>query len=356
MAAPADGSRLVGASPASEFDLIEAFRAPFEAEGRGLILGPGDDCAVFRPSPGMELCATVDAAVDGVHFKSETFFDAEIGHKALAMNLSDLAAMGASPRFFLCSVSCPKERRFLARLPAIACGMADLARACGALLIGGNFTCADTLAFHITALGEVPAGQSLCRSGAGEGDILAVSGALGGAAFGLAELERSGRDVPACLRVRQCTPMPRHELGAALRPLASAAMDISDGLLQDAGHLAERSRVHLEIRVSDLPLDPMLTQSGLSPADCLRMALTGGEDYELLLTIPPENWAAAEEEACALGLSLTAIGRAVGGSGGVLLTCLPRGLSADELTVRGGSAGGFDHFRGASGFGGVSGR
>ena len=330
----------------SEFSLIDAFRAHFDLSGHGVSLGSGDDCAVLAPSPGMEICATVDAAVEGVHFSSRTFEDWEIGHKALAMNLSDLAAMGAAPRWFLCSVAAPPdEENLFQRLSNIACGMGKLARKSGAVLIGGNFTHADVLSIHITAMGEVPAGQAMCRTGARPGDVLCVTGCLGGAALGLKALTRDGLRVSRQLRSRQCTPEPRLSLGQLLRPMASSAIDISDGLLQDLGHVCRASQAGLELDISALPTDSLFDTSeaaqllcgGDSAAQRTRLVLTGGEDYELALTIPEEKFQEASNAAARAGIPLTAIGRVTEGSGVHLIGAPPM---FDILP----HACGFDHF------------
>ncbi|MDR0966046.1 MAG: thiamine-phosphate kinase [Myxococcales bacterium] len=317
----------------SEFGLIDAFTAPFEKRAPGLLVGPGDDCALTSVSDGMALCATVDALVEGVHFLGAIFEDAEIGHKALAINLSDLAAMGARPRWFLCSVACPADAASMARLTGISRGMAALAQRAGILLIGGNFTRAEALSLHITALGEVPTGQAMLRSGACVGDVLFVSGTLGGAALALGWM-REGRPMPDALRQRQSRPEPRLELGLLARDFASAAMDVSDGLLQDLAHLIEKSGHGFEVDLSKLPLDPALVESG-APLD---LALTGGEDYELLLTVP-QSKAVEFERACAQrGMAVTAIGRARSDDRLELVN------APSHLSLTGTAKRGFDHF------------
>jgi hypothetical protein len=165
----------------TEFELIERFLKPFARRGAGLVVGPGDDCAVVRASPGCELCITTDALVEGVHFRSEHFSPADIGYKALAVNLSDLAAMGAEPRWFFCSISCrPADA---SRMSRIARGMASLAARTGIVLAGGNFSRADALSLHLTAVGEVPVGKALRhrhrrrrRAGAGRAEHRAGAG------------------------------------------------------------------------------------------------------------------------------------------------------------------------------------
>lgn len=321
-----------------EFTLIDSFLSFFGREpiGGGVLLGPGDDCAVTAPRPGMELCTTVDALVDGVHFSLSTFRGEEIGHKALAINLSDLAAMGAEPRWFLCSVALPADKTCLDRLPGIAAGMSELARQSGITLIGGNFTRADRLALHITAMGEIPTGQSLTRCGAVLGDIVFVSGCLGGASVALQMLQ-SGQIPPEALRRRQCLPQPRLTLGMRLRTLASAALDVSDGLLQDLGHLAEQSGTGIRLEASRIPVDPAIAAAGCAEDAALRAALCGGEDYEIAFSAPQASADAIRAAAKAAGVPVTAIGQIVPGQGVSI-----SGVSGGRTD---GAAAGFDHFR-----------
>ena len=167
----------------TELLLIDQFLAPFSKKGACAVVGPGDDCAVLRRAPKTELCVTTDALIEGVHFTKALFDDADVGHKALAVNLSDLAAMGAAPSWFVCSVAC--RARDAARVPGIARGMAALAARTGVELVGGNFSRAAELAIHITAAGVVPQGGALTRAGAKPGDLLYVSGTFGDAALAL---------------------------------------------------------------------------------------------------------------------------------------------------------------------------
>lgn len=309
---------------ATEFQLIERFLSPFRTRGPGVILGPGDDCAILRPSPGTDLCVTTDAVVEAVHFDPGFFRPQDIGHKALAVNLSDLASMGARPRWFVCSVACRSSDQ--PRLAGIARGMAALAERSGILLAGGNFTRADTLSLHITAAGEVPQGTALRRDRARPGDRLYVTGTLGDAALGLA-LGQSGKR-GARLR-RQLRPEPRMRAGLLARRFASAAIDISDGLLQDLGHVLDASRVGATVDALRLPLSPACRASKAS----LDLALGGGEDYELLLCVPPARARSFERALSAAGEKVTAIGEIVRGRRLAVLHAPPP------------KASGFDHFR-----------
>jgi thiamine-monophosphate kinase len=280
-----------------EFSLISRF---LEAFPRARVpLGPGDDCAVLAPTRGA-LCVTTDAVVEDVHFTRAHFSPEDIGHKALAVNLSDLAAMGATPRWFLCALALPRDfpERALRRL---ARGMSALAREHRIALVGGNFTSARELSITITAAGELR-GPALTRHGGRPGHLLYVSGTLGEARLGLLQLQAGRRQGPAILRQRR--PVPRVALGRLASRYASAALDISDGLAQDLGHLCTASRVGAEVELSHLPLTPSV-RAALGPEG----ALAGGEDYELLLAIPPER-AGAFERACArAGQRVTRVGR-----------------------------------------------
>lgn len=295
-----------------EFALIEDFVAAFP-RGRGeLALGVGDDCAILRPRAGEELLLTTDAVVERVHFTRD-FSPEEIGHKALAVNLSDLAAMGARPVAFLCALAFPPQ--WARALPRIAKGMSKLAKAHRCQLAGGNMSRARELSLTITAIGAAPTGTSLRRSGARVGDRLLVSGALGGAAAGLRSASRP-------LRIRQRLPEPRIRLGQLARPHAHAAIDISDGLIQDLGHVLELSRVGAELALDRVPVARGAT---------LDDALSGGEDYELLLCVPPGRVPVLQRGARALGLPLTDVGGIVRGRG-------IRGLEGRRPA-------GHDHFR-----------
>ncbi len=289
----------------SEFQLIERFLKPFRSRGQGVVLGPGDDCAVLRGSPGTDLCVTTDALVEGVHFDPKVFSSADIGHKALAVNLSDLAAMGAAPRWFVCSIACRPDD--IARLAGIARGMASLAARTGIVLAGGNFTRAEALSIHITAGGEVPRGRALTRSGARPGDLLYVTGTLGDASLALA-LSSIGRK-PGQLLSRQLRPEPRLEAGQLALQYARAAIDLSDGLLQDLSHVMEASGVGARLDARLVPV----SRSFKDLAANLDLALSGGEDYELLLCVPPSKSQAFEQACAKARLKVTLVGKAVSG-------------------------------------------
>ncbi len=271
------------AARGGELHLIDAFLAPFGArrgkarlvQGSGVLLGPGSDCAVMKISPSSRLVATTDAAMEGVHFELGLGAPEDAGHKALAMNLSDLAAAGARPRWFLCALGVPRAATDPAALAArFARGMAPLARAHACALVGGNVTSASQWSLTITALGE--ARKPLSRAGGRAGDALVLCGRLGLAAQGLLDL-RAGKRGTRTTRA-QLRPTPLVHAGLAAAPLASACIDISDGLLRDLGHLAEASGCGAQIELSALP-------KGAPTA----LVLTGGEDYALLFAVRPER-------------------------------------------------------------------
>ncbi|WP_373046685.1 thiamine-phosphate kinase [Vulgatibacter sp.] len=287
----------------SEFQLIERFTSAFRLEGRGVVAGPGDDCALTRPKAGHLLVSKVDQVVEGVHFTA-AFRPEEIGHKALAVSLSDLAAAGAVPRWFLVAISL-RDGIGAGFVERIARGMSRLADQSGVTLVGGNFTGGAQLSIAVTALGEVKPKEALRRSGARPGDRLLVSGVLGEAALGVAKLaggrpRRLGRSVLA-----QLVPVPRVALGQVVGRHASAAVDLSDGLLADLGHLCARSGVGATIDRAALPLGPEV--AALGPEGAL-LGLTGGEDYELLLAVPPRQVASLRRAAARVGETLTEIG------------------------------------------------
>jgi thiamine-monophosphate kinase len=289
----------------TEFELIERFARPAPQGGAGVILGIGDDAALLRPPRGADLAVTVDAVVEGVHFGAG-FAPEDVGWKALAVNLSDLAAMGARPLWALCALAVPRGAD-PGRLLRVGRGLAACARRFGVALAGGNVTRAAELSLAVTAMGSLPRGRALRRDGARPGDRLVVSGSLGGAALGIHPR------APASARRRQRRPEPRVELGRGLLGLATACIDISDGLLQDLGHLARASGVGAVVRIGDLPLDPELARLAALDPRLLELALAGGEDYELLAAVPAGRLGRARAAAARAGVRLAEIGEVVRG-------------------------------------------
>jgi thiamine-monophosphate kinase len=288
------------AAPPGEFQLIAAFTRALPLRGEGVLLGPGDDAALLRPPRGEALVATVDAVEEGVHFDGR-FTPAEVGWKALAVNLSDLAAMGARPLWALVALGVPAGAT-AARLAGVARGLAACARRHGVAVVGGNVTRAPGLSVTVTVLGAVEARRALRRDGARPGDAVLLSGTVGDAALGLA------RGAPAALARRQRRPEPRLELGRTLRGLASAAIDVSDGLVQDLGHLCRASGVGASLRLAELPLSPAYRRATAGQDDPWRAALSGGEDYELCVTVPQRHLATALRRARQIGVPLQAVG------------------------------------------------
>jgi thiamine-monophosphate kinase len=312
-----------------EFELIEKY---FTRPARRSPLGVGDDCALLAPRPGMQLAVSCDMLVEGQHFLS-TVAPARLGHKALAVNLSDLAACGAEPLAFTLALAMPRaDEAFLA---PFAQGLFALADAHGIELVGGDTT-AGPLTVCITVFGELPAASALLRSGARAGDALWVSGTLGDARLALeafrGTLALDGGDFEA-VRAAMEQPQPRVALGLALRGIASSAIDVSDGLLGDLGHILVRSGVGARVQSDALPRSTVLARQ---PAAVQRLCgLQGGDDYELLFSAAPERDAEVQAAAGAAGVPVTRIG-AIEAAPGL------RVFDGDaQLAV---PARGFDHF------------
>lgn len=294
----------------SEFDLIARF---FTRPAPGAVLGVGDDAALMRVSSGMELTVSSDMLVAGRHFLPDAD-PYQLGHKALAVNLSDLAAMGASPRWATLSLALPEADE--AWLAPFSQGFFELAQRHGVDLVGGDTT-RGPLNLCITILGEVPMGQALRRDGAQAGDDVWVSGSLGGAALGLRHLLGETRltveEQASCLE-RLHTPQPRLELGQALLGLAHGAIDISDGFMADLGHILARSGTGAEIHMEQLPAHPAVAARMASPLaqQCL---LAGGDDYELCFTAAPGRAQAILAAGARSGVSVARVGRITQDSG-----------------------------------------
>jgi len=323
-----------------EFELIGRFfrqKAERISTG-GLLLGIGDDGALLQPDAGMQLVVTSDMLVEGRHFLPDVD-PAALGHKALAVNLSDLAAMGARPLAFTLAIALPSERAAdAAWLDALSDGMLRLAEEHACPLAGGDTT-AGPLNLCITAIGQVPAGQALRRSGAHTGDDIWVSGSVGDARLALGAL-RGEWALPAPVlaqaRTRMERPAPRVALGLALRGIASSCVDVSDGLLGDLGHILEESRVGAQVE-----LGATRTLPGVGAAlgeDILHAAvLAGGDDYELLCTAAPAMRAAVARAEALSGTRVTRIGTILADPG--LRVVDDHGTPVDASRWRS-----FDHF------------
>ena len=329
--------------PLSEFSLIERFftqrarRGPQRAE-----LGIGDDCALIAPAPGEVLAVSTDMLVEGRHFLPDVD-PRSLGHKTLAVNLSDLAAMGAKPRACTLSLALPEPRE--AWLEAFAEGFFALADRFDCQLIGGDTT-RGPLNLCVTVFGDVPAQGALRRDGAREHDDVWVSGALGDARAGLGVLrgewpaQRFDESEQAMLRQALERPEPRIALGLALRSLAHAALDVSDGLAGDLLHILERSQVRAEVDVDTVPRSDAVRKL---PVDAQRQCvLAGGDDYELLFTAPPHLRDAIMAAGARANVAVTRIGT---------ITALRHPTDAPAIAWRDASHAplsltlhGFDHF------------
>lgn len=291
---------------AGEFDLIARIRARV-ATRADVVLGIGDDAALLAPPPGRQLVVTADTLNDGVHFPRGTS-PADVGWKALAVNLSDLASMGAEPAWCTLSLSLPQSDP--AWIEGFLDGFLDLAGQHGIALVGGDTT-RGPLSIAVTAMGLVEPGRALRRDGARVGDEVWVTGTLGDAAGGLALLDRE--PVPA-LRARLDRPTPRVAAGRALAGIATACVDVSDGLLADLGHVCARSHVAARIDVDALPASAALREA-FGEADRIALQASGGDDYELCFTAPADAGADIDAVSAQLGLRFTRIGRIVAGEG-----------------------------------------
>jgi thiamine-monophosphate kinase len=287
-----------------EFDLIEKF---FTRATPSAVLGVGDDCALIKPTPGMELAISTDMLIAGRHFMPSDG-PGTIGHKAMAVNLSDLAAMGATPRYALLSIVLPKaDEKFL---QGFAGGFFGLAQKYGVEVIGGDTTRGGLLTINVTVIGEVPPGLALRRDAAQPGDDIWVSGTLGDAAAALAHHQgklRLETDQAVQCFPRLFVPSPRIELGIALRGIAHACIDVSDGFAADLGHILERSNVSAEVWFEHLPLSEALSLMRNNPVvqDCM---LAGGDDYELVFTASADKREQIESIGKMLDLQLSRVG------------------------------------------------
>ena len=325
-----------------EFDLIARYFTRPARRGGAVALGVGDDCALLAPAPGMQLAISSDMLVEGRHFFADVNPEA-LGHKALAVNLSDLAACGARPLAFTLALSLPRVDE--AWLAGFSSGMWALADAHGCELMGGDTT-QGPLNICITVFGEVPAGQALLRSGARPGDDIYVSGTLGDARLALEALLGHitlHADVLARARQRLERPTPRVPLGLALRGVASSAMDVSDGLLGDLSHILKASGVGAQIETdttSKLIAASAYPSSARGQFDqkfVRQCTLAGGDDYELAFTAAPSRRDAVAAASQATSTPVTRIGTVLAEPGLRLVDA--QGQPVDNRYAS------FDHFR-----------
>lgn len=316
----------------TEFDLIRRY---FTRATPGAELGVGDDAALLRVSPGMELAISTDMLVSGTHFlpDADPFL---LGHKTLAVNLSDMAAMGAMPRWATLAIALPMADE--AWLEKFSAGFFALADQHGVELIGGDTT-RGPLNLCVTIMGEIPQGGALLRSGAQVGDEVWVSGRLGDAALALAHLQ--GHTVLSEAEFAVCAPalhqpQPRVALGLALRGVANSVIDISDGLLADLGHILEASEAGAQIELMRLPVSLSASKNLGQPLG-FQCVLAGGDDYELCFTVPAARHAEVLRISAKLDLPLTCIGKIVAGRG-----CIVHDAAGKPLKLE---SSGYDHFR-----------
>lgn len=312
-----------------EFALIAELFAPLSRGAPGAF-GLTDDAAVLAPPPGHELVLKTDAIVEGVHFfRADP--PGDIARKALRVNLSDLAAKGAAPMGYLMALLLP-DWPDMAWLRAFADGLAADQAAFGLSLMGGDTSAMPgPLAISISAFGHVPAGAMIRRAGAQPGDLVFVSGTIGDAG-GLAVLKEN-KSVPE-LVARYRVPEPRLTLGPALRGLASASLDVSDGLMADLGHVADVSKVRIEVEAARIPLSKALR--GLWGAEAAARAAVAGDDYEIAFTAPASRRTDVANAAARSGVAVAEIGRVAAGEGAVLLDA-----SGHEIAL---ARSGYTHF------------
>jgi thiamine-monophosphate kinase len=315
-----------------EFELIRRYFAELTPPRADVALGIGDDAALLAPPRGHEVVVTTDTLIAGRHFPDDTDPQA-VGWKALAVNLSDLAAMGAEPRWFTLALTLRMaDPEWLA---GFAAGLGAMARETGVALVGGDTT-QGALSITVTAMGTVPAGKAIRRSGARAGDAICVTGTLGDAALALRLLGEAGGRGEACsadlehLRARLNRPVPRVAAGAVLRDLAHAAIDLSDGLAGDLSHVLDASGVGAEIRAGKLPMSRAFKALS-EPEDRLELQVAGGDDYELCVCLPPDDVAKLRKR---LDVPLTEIGKVVKGKGLTVLDAKGKKLAIDPFGYR----------------------
>jgi thiamine-monophosphate kinase len=326
-----------------EFGFIEKIRDAMKAKNPNVVLGIGDDAAIFKPTKGHEMVFTTDMLVEGRHFDFKWISPWQLGAKTMAVNISDCAAMGAKPTVAVVSLGVPSNFP-VKDLEAFYDGLKGWGEQFGAQVVGGDTVGSDKFIVNVALVGEVEAGKALKRSGAKAGDALFVTGTLGDAAGGLHSLQHPSdkeKHAAAHLVKRHLAPVPRFTVGRTLstKKLASAAIDISDGLSSEIHHLCEESGVGAEIHEEALPistsLDHYCKESGLNILD---FVLNGGEDYELLFTVPlPRISEAVQKLPAETGVAVKSIGRMVPKAKGITLIT----HKGQRIPLE---AKGFDHF------------
>jgi thiamine-monophosphate kinase len=326
-----------------EFGFIDKIRSAMKAKNPSVVLGIGDDAAIFKPTKGHEMVFTTDMLVEGRHFDFKWISPWELGAKTMAVNISDCAAMGAKPTVAVVSLGVPSGYP-VKDLEAFYDGMKGWGESYGAQIVGGDTVGSDKFVVNVALVGEVEAGKALRRSGAKAGDALFVTGSLGDSAAGLHSLQHpseKGKEVASLLVKRHLTPTPRFTVGRALstQKLATSAIDISDGLSSEVHHLCDESGLGAEIHEEALPISLSLAHyceaNGLNPLD---FVLKGGEDYELLFTIPLTKISQVVQKLPGeTGVSVKSIGRMVPKAKGITLIT----RKGQRVSLK---SEGFDHF------------
>ncbi len=314
----------------AEFELIRRFFTPLAGNGAGVDLGIGDDCALLRVPEGEQLAVSLDTLVEGTHFPPGTAPE-HIASRLMGACLSDLAAMGARPAWITLALTLPKAD--VSWLQPFSVTLAAHAQRYGLSLVGGDTT-RGPLSVSLQVHGFVPPGKAMCRRGARAGDQLYVSGTLGDAMAGLDQIQNHSQPDPY-LQGRFYAPTPRIETGLAIRPYVSAAIDISDGLLADLGHILNASAVGAEIELSNIPLSAAI-KSHYNAKRALNWALSGGEDFELCFAVNAAQQADFEQALQAHPLPLTRIGTVTAGD---TLSCLQKGKPTEPRGTTG-----YQHF------------
>ena len=319
----------------SEADIIRLFTCSESTA----VLGPGDDSALFRPETGMEVAVSADMLVSGQHFFADTD-PYKLGHKALAVNLSDMAAMGANPRWATLAIALPESLIKIDTkwVESFAKGLLELACSHRVELIGGDVTCGP-LTICIQIIGEVAKGRALRRSGARVGDDIWISGKLGDAALALLherhQIKLEPDELAECMN-SLLLPVARVDLGERLVGLANSAIDISDGLLADLGHILEHSNVAATINLKEVNCSVILKKYFSQP-QVINCMLAGGDDYELCFTVPKERRSKIDKISQETGIPLTRIGKIITGEGLVVLDSTEKPITLETT--------GYDHFQ-----------
>lgn len=317
--------------PVPEFELIQRYFQRKGSPQKDVALGIGDDAALLNPPAGQQLVIAIDTLVHGVHFPENTS-PYDIGWKALAVNLSDLAAMGAEPAWFTLALTLPESSE--SWLTEFSAGLFDLANQYGLALVGGDTT-RGPLTVTVQIAGYVPTGKALLRAGANHGDRIFVTGSLGDATLALKmladHLPESAHDYPDLLE-RLNLPQPRIKEGCAIRGIASCAIDISDGILADLQHMLDASGTGAEIYLNQIPYSSQARKLMASHPDIRNSLLTGGDDYELCFCVPPAKLEQLEQIASDNHLQFTEIGQISDTKG---LSCFDEAGKVVEIDVRG---------------------